>query len=215
VIRSGAREANFWTLWFAPRKGEVGVLESRGAEDSSGARRLFAGSSSVTLSQRSGLVGRSDSAEQIASIRAANRPLIVRELGRVLLSDMVDLAPTGVHVTLIAHSYGSVLAGLAVRDQGLRAHDLVVLGSSGLGVEHAHQLGLLPGGQRWAARTHEDPVTWLPKLEVHHLDLRGRSPCTADFGARVLRVSGTGHTCYFEDPDRLDALVSIIAGQIR
>jgi hypothetical protein len=48
---------------------------------------------------------------------------------------MVDIAPTGVHMTVLAHSYGMVLAGLAARDYGLTAHDPVVLGSPGMGVE--------------------------------------------------------------------------------
>jgi hypothetical protein len=129
------------------------------------------------------------------------------------LRQMVDLARPGVHVTVLAHSYGSVLAGLAARDYGLATHELVVLGSPGMGVETAGQLRLMPGGRVWAAQAHDDPVTWVPRLEDVHLHLHGRSPTAASFGARVFPVSGTGHSSYFADEECLSALAAIIVGR--
>lgn len=123
---------------------------------------------------------------------------------------MVDFAPPGVHVTVLAHSYGSVLAGLAARDYGLAAHELVVLGSPGLGVESADQLMLMPGGRVWAAQAHDDPVTWVPRLEDHPLHLHGPSPTAARFGAHVFPVAGRGHTSYFEDEQSLSTLAGIV-----
>jgi hypothetical protein len=129
------------------------------------------------------------------------------------LRDMVDLAPTDVHVTVIAHSYGSVLAGVAARDHGLAAHELVVLGSPGMGVETADQLMLMPGGRLWAAQAHDDPVTWVPRLEDVHLHLHGPSPTAAGFGAHVFQVAGTGHSSYFVDTQSLSALAGIVVAR--
>lgn len=129
------------------------------------------------------------------------------------LREMVDFAPPGVHVTVLAHSYGSVLAGLAARDYGLPAHELVVLGSPGLGVESANQLMLMPGGRVWAAQAHDDPVTWVPTMEDHPLHLHGPSPTAARFGAHVFSVSGRGHSSYFEDEQSLSALAAIAVGR--
>lgn len=130
------------------------------------------------------------------------------------LRDMVAFAPPGVHVTVLAHSYGSVLAGLAARDYGLAADELVVLGSPGLGVKSADQLKLLPGGRVWAAQAHDDPVAWVPKLEDHHLHLHGPSPTGPSFGATVFAVSGTGHSSYFQDEQALVALAAITVNRI-
>ena len=130
------------------------------------------------------------------------------------LAEMVDFAPPDVHVTVLAHSYGSVLAGLAARDHGLAAHELVVLGSPGLGVETADELTLMPGGRVWAAQARDDPVTWVPRLEDHPVHLHGPSPTAAEFGAFVFPVSGTGHSSYFEDEGSLEALAAITVGRI-
>jgi pimeloyl-ACP methyl ester carboxylesterase len=126
---------------------------------------------------------------------------------------MVELAPPGVHVTVLAHSYGSVVAGLAARDVGLAAHELVVLGSPGLGVETAEQLMLMPGGRVWAAQARDDPVTWIPRLEDHPLHIHGPSPTARQFGAYVFAVSGMGHSSYFEDDQSLSSLAGIVVGR--
>jgi len=133
-------------------------------------------------------------------------------LSRFVL-EMVGFAPPDVHVTVIAHSYGSVLAGLAARDYGLAVHELVVLGSPGMGVDRADELRLMPGGRVWAAQARDDPVTWVPKLEDCHLHLHGPSPTAASFGARVFAVAGTGHSSYFDDQQSLNALAAITVGR--
>lgn len=129
------------------------------------------------------------------------------------LRDMIELAPPGVHVTVLAHSYGSVVAGLAAKDAGLAAHELVVLGSPGLGVDTADQLMLMPGGRVWAAQAHDDPVTWVPTLEDRPVHLHGPSPTAREFGAHVFPVSGIGHSSYFEDEQSLSSIAAIVVGR--
>lgn len=128
------------------------------------------------------------------------------------LTEIVRFAPRDVHVTVAAHSYGSVLAGLAAKHNGLDADDLIVLGSPGLGVETADELKLRPNGRVWAARAHDDIVTWVPMLEDRPLHLHGPAPTEPEFGARVLTVKGGGHSSYFKDPESVDALGAIVAG---
>ncbi|WP_309246300.1 alpha/beta hydrolase [Verrucosispora sioxanthis] len=53
--------------------------------------------------------------------------------------------------TVLGHSYGSLVVGTAARDHGLTADALVFVGSPGVGVAHAAELGM-PTGQVWAGR---------------------------------------------------------------
>jgi Alpha/beta hydrolase len=59
-------------------------------------------------------------------------------------------------VTVLAHSYGTLVTGLAAR-QGLAADAVTLVGSPGVGAAHASELGL-PAGHVWAGRTPDDPI---------------------------------------------------------
>lgn len=72
------------------------------------------------------------------------------------LRDFVEALPNA-HVTVVAHSYGSVLAGEAALT-GLHVEDLVMLGSPGTSLDTAGDAVLAPGGQIWAAVTDTDVV---------------------------------------------------------
>ena len=115
-------------------------------------------------------------------------------------------------VTVIGHSYGSLVAGLAAR-QGMPADRLVFVGSPGVGVSRAG--ALLPAGRVWAARAPDDPIRsvfgteplarWLLAgpaglLTLHRLrvDHFGPDPTGKAFGARGFSVRGShGHGDYF------------------
>jgi hypothetical protein len=59
-------------------------------------------------------------------------------------------------VTVLAHSYGTLVTGLAAR-QGLAADAITLVGSPGVGAAHASELGL-PADRVWAGRTPDDPI---------------------------------------------------------
>ena len=59
------------------------------------------------------------------------------------------------HVTLVAHSYGSVLAGEAALN-GLAVDELVLVGSPGTSLDHATDARLEPDAQVWAAVSDTD-----------------------------------------------------------
>ncbi|WP_229715319.1 alpha/beta hydrolase, partial [Mangrovihabitans endophyticus] len=97
-----------------------------------------------------------------------------------------------VRVTLIGHSYGALVVGLAA--PGLPAvTDVVALGAPGMGVQHARDLD---GVRVWSALAETDWIRRIPQLRLFGLG-HGRRPSTAAFGARPLPVAGVdGHDGY-------------------
>lgn len=91
-------------------------------------------------------------------------------------------------MTVIGHSYGSLLAGLAARG-GLGADDLVLVGSPSVEAGSAAELGM-PRDHVWAVRAEDDPV---------RLVFGG-----ADRAARLLGLADGRHlvTWYGPDPSR-------------
>jgi hypothetical protein len=102
-----------------------------------------------------------------------------------------DLLPSK-HVTLIGHSYGSIVAGLAARNLP-EVGDVVTLGAPGMGVDRADQLG---GARVWSALAPGDWIRRVPQVRVLGLGL-GRRPTSAGFGASALPTDGVaGHDFY-------------------
>ncbi|RRR99088.1 alpha/beta hydrolase [Glycomyces terrestris] len=62
-------------------------------------------------------------------------------------------------VTVTGHSYGSTTVGIAARDAGLDVDGLVFVGSPGVGVDTASDLGIDPD-RVWATRNEEDIIGW-------------------------------------------------------
>ncbi|HEV2087282.1 MAG TPA: alpha/beta hydrolase [Cryptosporangiaceae bacterium] len=126
------------------------------------------------------------------------------ERGGVALHGFLAGLQTNGTVTVVGHSYGSLVAAYAMR-AGARPDRLVVLGSPGLGrsVDHATDLGLPPGYPVFAMRTPDD----LASITEWH----GRDPVDLP-GARPLD-SGTvtGHVSYFTG-GALTALAAVVAG---
>lgn len=93
------------------------------------------------------------------------------------------------HLTVIGHSYGSVLLGHALT-QGLDTDEAVALGSPGMGVDTADELRF-PKDRLWAGAADDD---YVPNLPPH-----GDAPTDPDFGARRLEVDTEGHDGYWEE----------------
>jgi hypothetical protein len=97
-------------------------------------------------------------------------------------------------ITVVGHSYGAVVLGLAARDLDANVTDLVALGAPGMGVHRADDLDT--AARVWAA---EAPTDWIQHVPgVRLLDLgHGTRPGRAAFGARPLPTDGvTGHDGY-------------------
>ncbi|MCI4062701.1 alpha/beta hydrolase family protein [Micromonospora sp. R77] len=95
--------------------------------------------------------------------------------------------------TVLGHSYGSVVVGAAARDHGLSADALVFVGSPGVGVAHAGELGL-PAGQVWASSAPDDVIRLTrPPDELARRTLLGATP----LGPAVALLDRSGHELWF------------------
>ncbi|WP_327269096.1 alpha/beta hydrolase family protein [Streptomyces sp. NBC_01218] len=104
------------------------------------------------------------------------------------------------HITAIGHSYGSRTVGAASQEGGgiSGVDDVVLVGSPGVGVEHAQDLGV-GRGHVFVGAAENDPVTRLPSKgrlvagAAPFILLKddlwfGKDPASADFGAHRFRV---------------------------
>jgi pimeloyl-ACP methyl ester carboxylesterase len=151
-------------------------------------------------------------------------------------------APTGsdAHITVVGHSYGSTLTGIAAK-QGLAADDVMFVGSPGVKTTTAAELGLPEGAQVWAARSQADPIAQVSPLDrqarsavagfnagvdaavgVDLPDVRlpeshGPDPSLSEFGANRFGVDPAGgHSDYFKpNSESISNIAKIVAGQGR
>lgn len=101
--------------------------------------------------------------------------------------DALEVQP-GTEVTILGHSYGSVVVSEALR-QGLGVHRAVFTGSPGVRVKQVQELGL-PSESVFVAANEKDLIV---RLKWH-----GTNPAREPFGAVRLATDGRGHAHYFE-----------------
>lgn len=146
------------------------------------------------------------SANEVASVVGENRAAA----GAESLTGLVDrLHRDGFRsdqITIVGHSYGSTVTGLALRDYRLAVGRVVVVGSPGLGegIESVDDLRR-PDVEIWAAAADGDRVPLAP--------LHGANPADPSFGAHVFAPTAAhGHSSYF-DGAALDQLARLAAGR--
>jgi pimeloyl-ACP methyl ester carboxylesterase len=130
------------------------------------------------------------------------------------------------HHTVVGHSYGSLVVGLAARDHRLPVDDLVFVGSPGVGVDRAGQLGLLPG-HVWASTARFDLIRMAALADrrpewfdgdVQADRWHGADPGHPRFGGRAF-TSDPGswldpagaHSAYFDEGSASLAAIGAIA----
>jgi hypothetical protein len=99
-------------------------------------------------------------------------------------------------LTLLCHSYGTVVCGRAAA--GLDVSDLVLIGSPGTGADSA--AGLRTPAHVWAARGDDDWVGGVPHVSADLFGTTvgfGTDPVSPAFGARVFAAGDGGHSDYF------------------
>ncbi|MHA6798306.1 alpha/beta hydrolase [Bounagaea algeriensis] len=123
------------------------------------------------------------------------------------------------HNSIISHSYGTTEVGYAARDHGVHADDIVFMGSPGVGVDHASELGVQPH-QVWSGTGGVDPIK--AAGSGNPLDLfepgadrwYGRDPSADEFGARELPTKTLGgHLGYWDSEKTVDGLARVVAGK--
>jgi pimeloyl-ACP methyl ester carboxylesterase len=110
------------------------------------------------------------------------------------------------HWTVIGHSYGSLVTGKALAERGLEVDEVVLVGSPGVGVSHASELG--EGLNVWVGLARNDLVGY---SEWH-----GPNPHSRDFGATRFHTGDvSGHSSYFnEGSESLRNIGLITAGYL-
>src|SRR5690606_8953569 len=122
------------------------------------------------------------------------------------------------HNTVIGHSYGSTEVGFAARDHGLHADDVVFIGSPGVGVEHANNLGM-PPDHVWSGTAGLDEIKVARKLDPSDWDPSndmwfGKNPSDPSFGGRQLPTGfWAGHSDYWDTKESFDGMARIVAGK--
>jgi pimeloyl-ACP methyl ester carboxylesterase len=125
--------------------------------------------------------------------------------------DLATLRPAS-SITVIGHSYGSVVAGLAAADLPSQVKDFVVVGSPGMGVSRAADLHT--SANIWAGQSAHDWIDWLPAFQVWGAG-HGTMPATPGFGDRVFGTGGvTDHDHYLAPGTQsLSNIVKIVLGR--
>ncbi|MBB4916940.1 alpha/beta hydrolase [Streptosporangium saharense] len=111
------------------------------------------------------------------------------------------------NLTMVGHSYGSLTTGQAAvrRPFGKLADDLVFVGSPGLGVDHARDLGVDPA-HVWIGGAPDDFVAQIGAF--------GEDPYAPKFGARHFTVEPGGHSAYWDDrSESLRNIGSVVVGE--
>ncbi|WP_214409010.1 alpha/beta hydrolase [Sphaerisporangium fuscum] len=125
---------------------------------------------------------------------AAATDTVAAEGARALRRQVMDIrARTAVPITLLCHSYGSVVCARAL--PGLPVSDVAVVGSPGLGVARAS--ALKSPARLWAGRGAEDWMRFVPSVKLGPLGF-GADPVRPSFGARVFQAGTGGHSDYFQ-----------------
>ncbi|MER5935043.1 alpha/beta hydrolase [Streptomyces sp. NPDC002054] len=121
------------------------------------------------------------------------------------------LAGPGARLSLLCHSYGSVVC--ARTETGPAVTDLALFGSPGAGVDTA---AALPTEARvWAGRGKADWIGRVPHLRVAGVGF-GTDPVDPAFGALPFAAGTGGHSDYLKPGSRsLDSLARIVLGTAR
>ena len=105
------------------------------------------------------------------------------------------------HWTVIGHSYGSLVTGMAESGQGLEVDETVLVGSPGVGVDSADDLG---DGNVWVGLAAFDPVGYSEWF--------GPNPHGNDFGATRFHTGDiSGHSSYFNEGSESLRNIGLIA----
>ncbi|MER6737285.1 alpha/beta hydrolase [Streptomyces puniciscabiei] len=115
---------------------------------------------------------------------------------RAFIRRLREATPAQAHISLLCHSYGTVVCGRAAA--GLDADALVLVGSPGTGADSV--AALHTRARVWAARGSEDWVANVPHVSATLFGTTvglGADPVSRAFGARVFDAGDADHSGYF------------------
>ncbi|AOS62793.1 alpha/beta hydrolase [Actinoalloteichus hymeniacidonis] len=187
------------TRSFDPRSGHVGTPGAMAAELYRTQRALSPAASTAVVAWAG------YATPQALGVGAATARYA--EAGAEELRDLIDgliaarSSPDAGHptrsttrVTLLCHSYGSVVCGRAAEKLPEAVHDIVVFGSPGMGVDTVTELHT--DARLWAALGPSDWIRHVPNVRFLGFG-HGRAPTSAAFGARRIPATDVrGHDGY-------------------
>lgn len=127
------------------------------------------------------------------------------ELGP-FLARLRGLSGPGARLSLLCHSYGSVVCARTAT--GPAVTDVALFGSPGTGARSAREL---PTGARiWAGRGSDDWIGGVPHVRFGGIGF-GADPVDPAFGARAFDAGSAGHSDYLKPgTESLDSLAAIV-----
>jgi hypothetical protein len=130
--------------------------------------------------------------------------------GAPRLAAFVDGLPAATTVSVVCHSYGSVVCAHAAPH--LDVSSIIVVGSPGMDVWT--RAGLHTSAEVWAGIASDDPIGVVPHSRIDGYG-HAADPTTRAFGARLLPVAGArGHNGYLvAGSESLRAIAQIATGQ--
>ncbi|RSS42035.1 hypothetical protein EF912_30940 [Streptomyces sp. WAC07061] len=129
------------------------------------------------------------------------------ELGP-FLSGLRKLTPAGARISLLCHSYGSVVCGRT--RTGPEVTDMALYGSPGTGA--ATRAKLATTARVWAGRGSGDWIGKVPHVRLGGVGF-GTDPVDPAFGARAFAAGSAGHSDYLKHgTESLGSLARIVLG---
>ncbi|MFJ6759039.1 alpha/beta hydrolase [Streptomyces sp. NPDC091273] len=140
-------------------------------------------------------------------LTAARADVAAAELAP-FLDRLAGMAAPGARLSLLCHSYGSVVC--ARTSTGPAVGDMALFGSPGTGAAAARDL---PTRARvWAGRGSGDWVANVPHVRLGGLGF-GADPVDPAFGARAFTAGAVGHSDYLKPgTESLESLAAIVLG---
>jgi pimeloyl-ACP methyl ester carboxylesterase len=158
-------------------------------------------------------------------------PNLARSGGQVLAADVNALAVTHegapAHTTVVGHSYGSTVVADAAARYGMRANDVVLIGSPGTDLARSAADFHLAGGHLYVGAASGDVVTWSPPqvsgpglIGVSFGGL-GNDPAVDGYGSTRFKAEVPGnsvnpvadHLHYFDDgSESLFSMSDVVSG---
>ncbi|MFJ7208509.1 alpha/beta hydrolase [Streptomyces sp. NPDC098789] len=120
------------------------------------------------------------------------------------------------HTTVMGHSYGSTVVGVATQSgtwrDGPMADDIIAVGSPGMQVDRATDLGLKPG-HTWAMGGGGDDNLVREGGRNFGLGDNRTIPTDEDFGGNLMASNASNHGDFWTDPISLENQAYVITGK--
>jgi pimeloyl-ACP methyl ester carboxylesterase len=175
-----------------------------------GARNLFEAAESTTVVLWKGYDNPADILAAATGSIECTDVLVTAAQDLTLFVESLPIGPDH-SVTIVAHSFGSVVTGAALADCGLRPTDVVVAGSPGMTVDDLRQLHM-EQAHFFAEQAPGDAIA--------ELGIFGTAPSSPTFGGRRLRTNSPDHAVvhahshYFEPGSQaLENIVDVVTGR--